>query len=113
MKFITIDDKKYCIIDDIMIAHSDVTNLNYNDAVLYCSFLRNNFDNWQLLSEFQYKKIINYLKPYYDNSYVWLQSNIIDDTALAGFSVNIDNNMRGYINIKLIVIPVRKYDGNY
>lgn len=40
MQHLKIENKEYVIIDNIMIAHDDVTSLKYHDAVLYCSVLQ-------------------------------------------------------------------------
>ena len=75
MQHLIINGKEYVIIDNIMIAHDDVTGLKYHDAVLYCSLLKNSYTDWRL-STFDDCHIISaYLTKYYDHSYSWTLTN--------------------------------------
>jgi hypothetical protein len=114
MNNIIIDNKEYIIFDRLMIAFSDVTQLNYHDALLYCRLLTNAYDDWRLLTVNDWDEIQQYLYKYHPHEYAWIESSDVDETAQAIFTgaPAYDDNeqymMDGYVDNELTVIPVRE-----
>lgn len=118
MQHLIIENKEYVIIDNIMIAHTDVSILNYHDGVLYCSLLKNFYNDWRLPTFDDCHIISTYLTKYYDHSYSWTLTNAAEDRALAFFNGDYDKDlhnqysMMGYTHNRLSCIPVRNILNN-
>ena len=118
MQHLIINGKEYVIIDNVMIAHDDGTSLKYHDAVLYCSLLKNSYDDWRLPNFDDCHIISTYLTKYHDNRYSWTLTYDADDRALAFFNGDYDKDlhnqysMMGITNNVLLCVPIRNILNN-